>query len=326
MTDLQRLPNLAALRAFEAAARHENFSRAADEIHLTHGAISHQIRALEEDLGVQLFSRNGKRIAITMEGARFAAIVRKSLNEIANAAAELKDASNLKRLTISALPSFAARWLAIRLGKFIDMHPDIEVTLQSSTQLVDLNRGDVDVGIRFGSGSYPGIALEFLMGDYYYPVASPRFRGGDLPKTPQDLRDDMLLRSDRDEPWTVWFAAAGLDLAEPTGGLVFTDSSMLIRSAAEGNGIAMARHVIAMQEISAGELVRLFDIAVPCRHAYYLAYTRPGIQKPQVRAFRDWLLEEVAQFKKGMVWPEGGEPLQYRLAPAESAIKEPPSP
>jgi LysR family glycine cleavage system transcriptional activator len=325
MTDLQRLPNLAALRAFEAAARHENFSRAADEIHLTHGAISHQIRALEEDLGVQLFSRNGKRIAITAEGERFAAIVRKSLSEIANAAAELKSVSKMKRLTISALPSFAARWLAMRLGKFIDKHPDFEVTLQSSTQLVDLNRGDVDVGIRFGSGSYPGINLEFLMGDYYYPVASPRYRGGNLPKTPQELQDNMLLRSDRDEPWSVWFTAAGLDMAEPTGGLVFTDSSMLILSAAEGNGIAMARHVIAMQEISAGELVRLFDIAVPCQHAYYLAYTRTGIQKPQVRAFRDWLLEEVAQFKKSMVWPEGGEPLQYRLAP-NATVTEPPSP
>ena len=316
MNDLQRLPHLAALRAFEAAARHENFSRAADEIHLTHGAISHQIRTLEEDLGVQLFSRNGKRIAITPEGQRFAAVVRKSLQEIASAAAELKSSANVKRLTISALPSFAARWLAVRLGKFIDMHPDFEVTLQSSTQIVDLNRGDVDVGIRFGSGSYPGISLEFLMGDYYYPVVSPRFRGGNLPKTPQDLEEDMLLRSDRDEPWSLWFAAAGLDLQEPSGGLVFTDSSMLIRSAAEGNGIAMGRHVIAMQEIEAGELVRLFDVVVPCPHAYYLAYTRQGIVKPQVRAFRDWLLAEVTQFKKDIIWPEGGEPLQYRLAVA----------
>lgn len=317
MTELQRLPNLAALRAFEAAARHENFSRAAEEIHLTHGAISHQIRSLEEDLGVQLFTRNGKRIAITAEGQQFAAIVRKSLTEIASAAMALKS-SSIKRLTISSLPSFAARWLAIRLGEFIDMHPDFEVTLQASTQIVDLNRGDIDVGIRFGAGSYPGATLEFLMGDYYYPVVSPRYRDGNLPKTLQELGDHKLLRSsDRDEPWTVWFAAAGLDLPEPTGGLVFSDSSMLIRSAAEGNGIAMARHVIAMQEIAAGELVRLFDVAVPCPHAYYLAYTRQGLQKPQVRAFRDWLLQEVAKFKETMVWPEGGEPLQYRLAPTD---------
>jgi len=320
MNELQRLPNLAALRAFEAAARHENFSRAADEVNLTHGAISHQIRSLEEDLGIKLFIRNGKRIAITPEGQRFAAIVRKSLGEIASAAAELKDSAKVKRLAISALPSFAARWLAMRLGKFIDVHPDIEVTLQSSSQLVDLSRGEVDVGIRFGNGNYLGVTLEFLMGDYYYPVASPRYLGGDLPRTPQDLTYDMLLRSDHDEPWSVWFAEAGLDLQEPSGGLIFTDSSMLIRSAAEGNGIAMARHVIAMQEIAAGELVRLFNVAVPSPHAYYLAYTPQGIAKPQVRAFRDWLIAEVTQFKQEVVWPEGGEPLQYRLAVATKPL------
>lgn len=318
MTDLQRLPNLAALRAFEAAARHENFSRAADEIHLTHGAISHQIRSLEEDIGIRLFSRNGKRIAITPEGLRFAAIVRKSLMEIAEAAAELKNSAKVKRLTISALPSFAARWLASRLGKFIDRHPDFEVTLQSSTQMADLNRGDVDVGIRFGNGSYPGISLEFLMGDYYYPVVSPRFRGGNLPKTPQDLEEDMLLRSD-DEPWSLLFAEAGVDLQEPSGGLVFTDSSMLIRSAVEGNGIAMARHVIAIQEIAAGELVRLFDLVVPSPRAYYLAYTQQGILKPQVRAFRDWMLAEVELFKQEIVWPAGGEP-RYHQAPATTLL------
>jgi LysR family glycine cleavage system transcriptional activator len=310
MTELQRLPNLAALRAFEAAARHENFSRAADEIHLTHGAISHQIRALEEDLGVQLFSRNGKRIAITPDGQRFAAIVRKALTEIAAAAAELKSSGRVKRLTISAIPSFASRWLAGRLGKFIDMHPDIEVTLQASTQIVDLNRGAVDVGIRFGGGNYPGVKVEFLMGDYYYPVVNPHYRGGNLPKSPQDLEDGMLLRSDLDEPWSLWFAAAGLDMQEPSGGLRFEDSSMLIRSAAAGNGIAMARHVIAMQEIAAGELVRLFDVAVPCPHAYYLAYTQQGSLKPQVRAFREWLLAEAAQFKQQAVWPQGELPQQ----------------
>ena len=158
------------------------------------------------------------------------------------------------------------------------------------------------------------------MGDYYYPVVSPRFRGGHLPATPQDLEDDMLLRTDRDEPWSMWFKEAGLDMQEPSGGLVFTDSSMLMRSATEGHGIAMARHVIAMQEIASGELVRLFNVAVPCHFAYYLAYTQHGILKPQVKAFRDWLMDEVAQFKQQVVWPEGGEPLQYRLGIATTPL------
>ncbi len=187
MTDFRQLPNLAALRAFEAAARHQNFSRAAEEIHVTHGAISHQVRALEQDLGVALFTRNGKRIAITPEGQRFALTVRTSLQEIAGAADALRAGTRQRRLTVSSIPSFAARWLAPRLGKFIDLHPDIEVMLQSSGQLQDLARDSIDVGIRFGSGRYPGLTVEKLMGDFYYPVASPAYNGGRLPASPQHL-------------------------------------------------------------------------------------------------------------------------------------------
>src|SRR4051812_3952263 len=175
MTQFRNLPNLAALRAFEAAARHQNFSRAAEEIHLTHGAISHQVRALEQDLGVPLFARHGKRITITAEGERFAAVLRKSLGEIAAEADALRSGAQHKRVTVSAIPSFAARWLAPRLGRFIDLHPGTEVLLQSSIQLVDLSREPVDVGIRYGAGRYPGMVVEKLMDDYFYPVASPRY-------------------------------------------------------------------------------------------------------------------------------------------------------
>lgn len=296
MTDFRQLPNLAALRAFEAAARHQNFSRAADEIHLTHGAISHQVRALEQDLGVALFTRNGKRIAITPEGKRFALTVRKSLQEIAGAASALRADARQQRLTVSAIPSFAARWLAPRLGKFIDLHPDIEVTLQSSSQLQDLARDSIDVGIRFGSGRYPGLAVEKLMGDYYYPVASPAYDGGRLPASPQQLAHCGLLRSE--EPWLPWFQAAGLALPEPSGGVRFQDLSMLIRSASDGDGIALVRHVVAMQEIASGELVRLFDVALKSPDDYYLACPPQALRKPQVQAFRSWLLAEIAKFKQ----------------------------
>lgn len=299
---LKRLPNLAALRAFEAAARHENFSRAAEEVHLTHGAISHQIRGLEEDLGLQLFTRNGKRIAITPEGQRFAAVIRRALGEIARAAEELQDSARVKRLLISAVPSLAARWLSARMGKFIDRHPDIEVTLQTSPELVDLTRSQVDVCVRFGTGAYPGVKSEWLIGDFLYPVVSPKYRGGKLPKTPAELTTDMLLRSD--ESWDSWFAAVGVGLSEPAGGLVFDDSSMLLRSAAAGHGVAVARHLIAMPEIADGDLVRLFDVAVPTRYSYYIVYTEQAIQKPQVRAFRDWLVTEAEEFRKQAEWPE----------------------
>lgn len=297
MADLRRLPNLAALRAFEAAARHENFSRAAEEIHVTHGAISHQVRALEEELSVPLFVRHGKRIAITSQGERFAATIRKALGDIAAAATALKSESGHQRLTITALPSIAARWLSPRLGKFIDQHPELEVMLQSSNQLTDFVRESVDIGIRFGRGKYPGLVSEKLMGDRYYPVASPRFNGGKLPRTPRKMAECPLLRSEG-EPWTPWFRAAGLDLLEPVGGLVFQDSSMLVRAAAEGNGIALARHVVVMGDLASGELVRLFDIAIPCPESYYLVYPPESRNKPQVQAFRKWLLEEVAKVEK----------------------------
>jgi LysR family glycine cleavage system transcriptional activator len=292
MSDLRRLPNLAALRAFEAAARHENFSRAAEEIHVTHGAISHQVRALEEELGVSLFVRYGKRIAITLEGEHFAETIRRALTEIAVAADAFKAGARQKKLTITALPSFAARWLSPRLGHFIEQHPDLEVMLQSSGHLTDFVRESVDIGIRFGRGNYPGLATEKLMDDYYYPVASPRFNSGRLPRTPEKLAQSTLLRCEG-EPWEPWFRAAGLDLPEPSGGLVFQDSSMLVRAAAEGHGIALARHAIALTELASGELVRVSDIAIECPNSYYVVCPPSALQKPPVRAFRDWLFDEV---------------------------------
>lgn len=294
MTDFRRLPNLAALRAFEAAARLGNFSRAAEEVHVTHGAISHQVRALEQELGVDLFVRNGKRITVTPAGAQFASAVRQALSEIAGAAETLKASARQQRLTVTALPSLASRWLAPRLGRFIDLHPQLEVILQSSNQLTDLAREGVDLGVRFGQGRYPGLITEKLMDDYYYPVASPRFNGGRLPRNPAALAGLPLLRCD-DERWRPWFEAAGIDLPEPAGGLVFEDSSMLLRAAAEGHGIALGRHVLAAGDIQSGELVRLFDVAIPSTHAYFISCPPESWRKPQVQAFFAWLLEEAGK-------------------------------
>ncbi|MFC5473126.1 transcriptional regulator GcvA [Paraherbaspirillum soli] len=304
MADLRKLPNLSALRAFEAAARHGSFSRAADEIHVTPGAVSHQIRALEDDLGVVLFTRHGKRITITEQGQRFADTIRRSLNEIAVAAEALKIDAKQKRLTISALPSFASRWLAPRLWKFIDLYPDTEVILQSSSHLHDLTRESIDVGLRFGKGNYPGLVVEKLMDDFYYPVASPHYRDGNLPQSPQDLEQCSLLRMDSEASWQPWFEAAGIALAEPSGGLLIEDASMLLRSASDGLGIALTRHTIALQEIASGELVRLFDVVARSPMSYYFACTPEAMAKPQVQAFHHWLRQEVKHFKVLSNWPQ----------------------
>lgn len=292
MTDFRRLPNLAALRAFEAAARHGNFTRAAQEIHVTHGAISHQVRALEEELGVILFNRHGKRITVTPDGKRFAATLRRALSDIAGAADALCADSRVNKLTVTALPSFAARWLSPRIGRFIEQHPNLEVMLQSSSALTDFVRESVDLGIRFGRGNYPGLHAEKIMDDFYYPVASPRYNRRRLPKSPREISAGTLMRCEH-EPWTPWFQAAGIEAAEPATGLIFEDSSMLVRAAAEGHGIALVRHAIAITELASGELVRLSDISAPCPDSYYFVCLPQALLKPQVQAFRSWLLQEL---------------------------------
>ncbi|KQZ28268.1 transcriptional regulator GcvA [Duganella sp. Root1480D1] len=288
-----RLPNLSALRAFEAAVRHENFSRAAAELCLTHGAISHQVRALEEELGVQLFTRNGRQVTATPEARHYATNVARCLAELVDGAAALRPQKGLQRLSVTSIPSFAARWLAPRLGQFIEQHPQIEVMLQVGQQLQDLAMEEIDIGIRFGRGNYPGLETEHLAGEVLYPVASPRYRNGELPISPRDLEQATLLRSE--DAWTPWFQAAELYLPEPTGGIIFDDLSMQIRSAVDGEGIALARHLVAMQEVASGHLVRLFDLAIPCANEYYLVIPPNSMQKPQVRAFRKWLKAEITQ-------------------------------
>ena len=301
--DIRKLPNLAALRAFEAAARHQNFSKAAEEIHLTHGAVSHQVRGLEEELGIELFVRHGKRLVLNAEGERYAAAIRLTLQNLVEATEQLQKRNQQKRLGITSLPSFAARWLSPRLGRFIENYADLEVSLQSSNQLSDFSRDSIDIGIRFGLGNYPGLVSEFLMVDYYYPVVSPHYHGGNLPTTPAELAASNLLRCD-EEPWEPWFRAAGLDNEEPTNGLVFQDASILARAAVDGQGIALGRHEIVQSDIESGQLIRLFDIEIPCPVSYHLVYQEQALLKPQVRAFREWLLNEVALAKRSGAIPE----------------------
>lgn len=284
-----RLPPLNAVRAFEAAARLASFSRAAEELHVTHGAVSHQVRALEEFLGTALFSRIGRRVALTGDGRAFAERVRAALREIGEAANSLRRPERTNRLTVSLLPSFAARWLMPRIGRFMAKHPEISVNVHTSLALVDFERDEVDMAIRFGRGGWPRVHAEKFMDDEYFPVASPRFNRGSLPARPAELAQFRLMTSD-DEPWAPWFRAAKVELAEPAGP-IFSDSSMLVQAAVDGRGIALARRSIAEGDLAAGTLVRLFDVAIPASGSYYLV--RPeGPPSDKVAAFRAWMLQE----------------------------------
>jgi LysR family glycine cleavage system transcriptional activator len=289
----RRLPPLSALRPFEAAARLESFTRAAAELHITHGAVSHQVRALEEHLGTPLFTRHGKRVTLTAAGRVFGERVRAALLEIAQAADALR-ARRDDRLTVSVLPSFASRWLMPRLIRFMDAHPKIEVNVIASTALADFASDEVDVAIRFGKGPWPPHVCEVFLEDEYFPVASPAGQRGKLPKTPRDLLRAGIIREDRDY-WPAWFEAAGVPIEEAIAarGPIFNDSTYALQAAARGEGIALARRSIVAEDLERGTLKRLFRIAVPSRERYWFVSPRDTAEMPKVRAFRDWVKAEL---------------------------------
>jgi len=286
----QRPPPLSTLRPFEAAARLESFSRAADELHLTHGAISRQVRALEDHVGVQLFTRHGKRVSLTPQGRVFAERVRAALHEITLAAQALGSRRRDNRLTVSVLPSFASRWLMPRLIRFMEKHPHIEVSVVATTALANFTTDEVDIGIRFGKGPYPPLVSEPFLEDQWFAVASPKMK---IPKNPADLLKMRIIREDRDY-WDEWFVAAGVKLDKPlAGGPVFNDATYSIQAATRGEGIALARNSIIGEDLERGTLKRLFNVSVKTNERYWFVSPKELAETAKVRAFRDWVKSEL---------------------------------
>lgn len=289
-----RLPPLNALRAFEAAARLQSFSRAADEIHVTHGAVSHQVRTLEAHVGVKLFTRQGRGVVLTDSGRLLAEHTQAAFRQIAEAADALGRRRHGNRLTVSVLPSLASRWFMPRIGRFMACHPSWEVNVEATTELADFVRDEVDVAIRYGGGHWPGTHAEWLMDDEYLLVASPRYNGGRLPTRVQDLPRQRFLRTNPDA-WRAWCAAAGVDIPVPTLGLESTDAGLMLQAAIEGQGIKLTRRTIAQANLDDGTLVQLFDITVPSLHSYFIVWPEHVEPSERVLAFRDWLLEETGR-------------------------------
>ena len=282
-----------ALRAFEAAARMRSLTRAAESLHLTHGAISHQIKSLEADFGVRLVERAGRGIRLTDEGERFATRVRAVLADLGDAVREVTERANPRQLRVSVIPSFVARWLLPRIGRFFAAHPDIDLDVSATNALADFKRDDVDVAIRHGLGDWPGVVSEHVLDDTSFPVCSPRLANGRLPEHPADLSRYTLLRSEG-ESWKSWFEAAGLDWPEPTRGPMFSDSSHTMQAAIDGQGIALARSSLLGNDVHNGVLVRLFDIVVSLPRKYFLVYPPRLVDSPKLAPFREWLFDEVA--------------------------------
>ncbi|WP_299619491.1 transcriptional regulator GcvA [Pelagibius sp.] len=286
------LPPLIAMRAFEAAARHGSFTQAAEELHITPAAVSQQVRHLEDRLDVGLFLRRPRGIALTAVGRDYAQALGPALDQIAAATRQARGADRGGRLTIATTPSFAAKWLVHRMAGFQALQPDLDVRLSSSNALTNFGEDDIDVAVRFGGGSWPGVSATRLMTTELFPVCSPALLHGPRPlKQPEDLQHHTMLRLMSPE-WIKWLKAAGLETLAQRRGPQFSDAGLMMQAAIEGQGVALGQWVLVADDLAAGRLVEPFDLRVPSDGAYYLV-TPPGAEaRPKVKVFCDWLETE----------------------------------
>jgi LysR family glycine cleavage system transcriptional activator len=291
----ERLPPLSALRTFEAAARHLSFTRAADELHVTQAAVSHQIKALEADLGVRLFRRLNRSLLLTEDGQLLAPAVRRAFDELAAGVEQVRGRGG-GTLTISTTPSIAANWLAGRLGRFQALRPEFEIRLMATPRLVDFAREGVDCGIRYGFGAWPGLMVDRLFSAALTPVCSPRLLEGPEPlREFADLARHTLLHAlDDMDDWRLWLRAAGVSGVDPQRGPKFESMPLALQAAISGTGVAISRGPLADEALAAGALVRPFDFELPSECAYYFVVPELRAEQPKVQAFRTWLLAEVA--------------------------------
>jgi LysR family glycine cleavage system transcriptional activator len=295
MSDL--LPSITALRVFEAATRHNNFSLAAKELNITPSAVSHQIRKLEEMWKLKLFERRPRQVAQTRSGQELATFVRRFLLNLKGTVKNLHDEKERMPLRINTMTSFAYKWLVPRLGKFHDMHPDIEVWISTSNKLTNFATENFDTVIRLGAGNYPGLHSTFLLGDFVFPVCSPRVaqKLRNQIEEPADLLKQKLLYRLEDESaptWLDWFSKAGVEVQILPEGPKFPDTNTALLAAMGDQGIALARSSLVHEELLDGHLVKLFNIILPSPINYYLVCPEGLEKRPEITAFRDWITEE----------------------------------
>jgi LysR family transcriptional regulator, glycine cleavage system transcriptional activator len=290
------LPPLSALRAFEAAARHMSFSKAATELHVTPAAISHQIHALEEDLGIRLFHRMNRSIELTASARILFPGLSEAFAGIQSSVRRLRAHNDTGTLTVTASPSIAAKWLVLRLHRFQEQHAEVDVRISATDEVVDLTRGDFDIAIRYGRGKYPELEVELLFTNEVFPACSPQLLVEGPPlRVPEDLpahaliHDQAIERDPLSPTWPMWLKAAGVKNLPATNGLSFNNMHLALDAAIAGHGVVLAHSTIAAADLAAGRLVRLFSLALPDQFAYYIVTAPGALERPKVRAFRDWL-------------------------------------
>lgn len=291
---MRKLPPLASLRAFEAAARHRSFKLAAGELGVTPTAISHQVNALEAHLGMPLFERRVRQVVLTPAADILYPVLRVGFDDFAAAVARLGTARRRPVVTISATTAFTAKWLLPRVGRFQAEHPDIDLQLHASDDTVDLGAAQIDLAIRYGHGPYPGLRSEVVLADRFAPVASPALGL----RAPEDLRRVPLIhfewrRADDANPtWESWFKATGLPVVEPASHLRYSQESHAIQAAVAGQGAALLSLVLIDEEIKAGQLVQPFGPVLDS-FSYQLVETTDRIGAAPIQAAKAWLMAEV---------------------------------
>ncbi len=296
----RRLPPLNALRAFEAAARHLSFTKAAEELAVTQAAVSHQVKALEEHLGVALFRRLNRALALTEAGRSLLPAAREAFDLLDAATRRLRQAEAGGPLRVSVLASFASKWLLPRLAGFRREHPEIDVLVSADDRLTDFERDEIDIGLRYGSGNYPGLRVDWLMGDEILPVCAPSLcEGPEALRAPEDLRHYTLLHDEvsgtADSPdWRVWLRAAELERSDidPERGPGYSHMAMVLEAAMAGEGVALGRLSLACDDLRAGRLVCPFGPRLRTRFAYWIVCSPEMAERAKVAAFREWLLAE----------------------------------
>jgi LysR family transcriptional regulator, glycine cleavage system transcriptional activator len=301
---IEHFPGLRSLRAFDAAAQHLNFTRAASDMGVTPAAISNQIKELEEQLRVSLFQRTSRSMRLTKEGEILALAAHESIEVLSRALHRIRRLENRNQLRVSSTPSVAAKWLVPRLDRFLSAFPGSDVRVDVSNMLVDFDRDDVDVAIRFGAGKYPGLRSDPLFQDSLSPVCSPRLISKDKPlRTPKDLLKHTLIHLDWEAEghpwpnWRMWMQAAGIKDFDDRSGLHFGQTSLTIQAAIDGHGVALGDSNLVADDIAAGRLVKPFELSLKAPAAFgYHVITRTDIEdQPMVAAFRDWVLSEAKE-------------------------------
>ena len=290
------LPPTNSLVVFEAAARHMNFTRAADELSVTQSAVSRQIQLLEDHLGTTLFQRQARGLKLTREGERLHRAVSMGLEHIANVAADIRRLKGPGELTVATSVAFASYWLMARIAKFRAAHPEIELRLMAASPVYDLAAAGIDLAVRYGLGEWPGVEAERLFDDELWPVCAPRYLGDRRITAPADLLNETLLHLSKfDRNWVTWesfFQTHGVEGEPAQRGLVFDSYLVLIQSALRGEGFALCGRRLAEDFIAQGDLVRPVPEALTSERAFYLIRPREAQMTHAARLFHSWLLEE----------------------------------